>query len=508
MTTFSKLYSDFWINCDNTEIVNAGADVQLIALYLQGNAHHNMLGVYYLPLLYISSDLGLPVERIQTALDKLYQINYCKYDLKTKYMWVCNLVSEQIGKPKAKDNRIIAVRDIWKSLPSKLCFLEEIHQKYHKTFRLKLRKAPEPETIKEVITEITAKITKEEAVVKTAEAVTEKIQAEEIIVKEETTTKEIPTEEAITKTVGSQSEPTVFDMSSLKNVQDLPNGDVKSIANSPEILKSKSLNTTSNDSIIADVTKNPPEAQIATEVSTSQEDQVVIPIGGVSESVPVTFEAHQDYIQNPYDGVLEPLPSKIEERSKNLEARINKTKKEGEIQTMVPQIHIVAQARRFSVENTINKNFSSEDTQRIPLDKGLNSSPNTATNQELRLHRAVSFSEITAVFEYWKFVMNYPEAVLDKQRVHWIREGLKNFSVEKLRMAIAGVLNTPFYTGDNKQGQRYDGLHIIFSSAHKIEMFIKNCRSPPEPENKYLDQVNNWLGTKLSGCRITERKYV
>ena len=50
MKSFSKLYSDFWINYDNSEIVGLGVEAQLMALYLQGNSHHNMLGVYYLPL--------------------------------------------------------------------------------------------------------------------------------------------------------------------------------------------------------------------------------------------------------------------------------------------------------------------------------------------------------------------------------------------------------------------------------------------------------------------------
>ncbi len=145
MKHFSKLYSDFWINYDNSEVVSLGMDAQLMALYLQGNSHHNMLGVYYLPLLYIASDLKLPVEQVKTALKKLCQINYCKYDVETQHVWVCNLAFEQIGENvNAKDNRIKSIHTIWQSLPSKLEFLEEIHQRYRIDFHLEPRVFEKP----------------------------------------------------------------------------------------------------------------------------------------------------------------------------------------------------------------------------------------------------------------------------------------------------------------------------------------------------------------------------
>ncbi|MEI8055473.1 MAG: hypothetical protein WCH10_05710 [bacterium] len=39
MKPFTKLYSDFWINPDNAELMQLGLDAQLMALYLQGNSH-------------------------------------------------------------------------------------------------------------------------------------------------------------------------------------------------------------------------------------------------------------------------------------------------------------------------------------------------------------------------------------------------------------------------------------------------------------------------------------
>jgi len=143
MKTFSKLYSDFWINPDNTELMQLGLDAQLMALYLQGNSHHNMLGVYYLPLLYAASDLKLSVKKVQTTLKKLCDISYCKYDAKTQYIWTCNMALEQIGAEidtkDNKDNRIKAIQAIWNSLPIQIEFLTEVYDKYHSIFRLNSR---------------------------------------------------------------------------------------------------------------------------------------------------------------------------------------------------------------------------------------------------------------------------------------------------------------------------------------------------------------------------------
>lgn len=137
---FTKLYSDFWINPDNAELMQLGIDAKLMAIYLQGNPHHNMLGVYYLPILYAASDLKQSIKKIQSALKKLCELSYCKYDEKAQYIWVCNVAREQLGEDvDAKDNRIKTIQAIWDSLPIKIEFLPEVYNKYHNAFNLKSR---------------------------------------------------------------------------------------------------------------------------------------------------------------------------------------------------------------------------------------------------------------------------------------------------------------------------------------------------------------------------------
>ena len=140
MKSFTKFYSDFWINPDHAALMQLGADAKLMAIYLQGNAHHNMLGVYYLPLLYSASDLKQSVKKVRSALEKLYNLSYCQYDEQTQYIWVCNMALEQLGEEiDAKDNRIKAMQTIWNSLPQQISFLPQIYDKYHRIFNLKSR---------------------------------------------------------------------------------------------------------------------------------------------------------------------------------------------------------------------------------------------------------------------------------------------------------------------------------------------------------------------------------
>lgn len=140
MKNFTKLSSDFWINYENSELINSGTDAQLMALYLVGNSHHNMLGVYYLPMSYIANDVKLSLEQVKITLQKLCKVNYCKYDEKTQYIWVCNMASEQMGENiDVKDKRIKSLQSIWKSLPLCLVFLQEVYQKYCAVFYLEER---------------------------------------------------------------------------------------------------------------------------------------------------------------------------------------------------------------------------------------------------------------------------------------------------------------------------------------------------------------------------------
>jgi DNA-binding transcriptional regulator YdaS (Cro superfamily) len=92
--------------------------------------------------------------------------------------------------------------------------------------------------------------------------------------------------------------------------------------------------------------------------------------------------------------------------------------------------------------------------------------------------------EVLRIFAHWKSVMKHPKALLDEKREEIILHALKSgYTVSQLCEAISGCAKTPHNMGENEQGQRYDGVHIILRDADQIERFITNFHNPPTSIN-------------------------
>lgn len=134
MREFAKISPQFWINEQGKKIKKLGVESQLIALYLLTNPHANMIGIYYLPIAFISHEVGLTHEEANDGLQNLMKSEFCSYDHDTEYVWVHEFAFEQIGEQlKYSDNRVKAINDAFSSLPT-LPFLEKFYDKYAKSF--------------------------------------------------------------------------------------------------------------------------------------------------------------------------------------------------------------------------------------------------------------------------------------------------------------------------------------------------------------------------------------
>ena len=97
----------------------------------------------------------------------------------------------------------------------------------------------------------------------------------------------------------------------------------------------------------------------------------------------------------------------------------------------------------------------------------------------------VDSKSITEIFEYWKTLMQHPQAQLDPKRKKLIARALSlGYSLEALCEAIRGCSITPHNQGHNDRGQRYDGLHIILRDSDQIDRFIHNAKHPPRILNE------------------------
>lgn len=78
------------------------------------------------------------------------------------------------------------------------------------------------------------------------------------------------------------------------------------------------------------------------------------------------------------------------------------------------------------------------------------------------------------------------------------------YTVTQLQAAIRGCSLTPNNIGENEQGQRYDGLHVILRDADQIDRFIRNCHNPPkrrtQADQLFADNLaagDRWLAKKV-----------
>src|SRR4051812_9077273 len=78
LSYYSKITSRFWTG-DTGRALRGDLAAQVVASYLITCAHANMLGFYALPVAYISTDTGIPIEGASKALQRLCDEGFCKY---------------------------------------------------------------------------------------------------------------------------------------------------------------------------------------------------------------------------------------------------------------------------------------------------------------------------------------------------------------------------------------------------------------------------------------------
>jgi hypothetical protein len=62
MRDYARVSPQFWIGSTGKAIRKRGMECQMVALYLMTSPHSNMLGLYYLPVVYIANDTGMTIE--------------------------------------------------------------------------------------------------------------------------------------------------------------------------------------------------------------------------------------------------------------------------------------------------------------------------------------------------------------------------------------------------------------------------------------------------------------
>lgn len=140
MRDYATVAPQFWLGKTGRELRRQGAEAQVVSFYLMTSPHANMLGLYYLPILYIAHETGLGLEGASKGLKSSIEAGFCSYDEDTEMVWVHEMAAYQVGKAlKPGDNRCAGVRNEYASIPENP-FLSLFYERYKTDFHLNLKR--------------------------------------------------------------------------------------------------------------------------------------------------------------------------------------------------------------------------------------------------------------------------------------------------------------------------------------------------------------------------------
>lgn len=115
MREFAQVMPTFWTG-ETGKAIKGKPELQVLAFYLITNPHANALGLYYLPIPFITHETGLTEKKVREGFRKLG--DFCKYDAASEFVWVTEMASFQLGNMSATDNRMKGLLRAWQGLPA------------------------------------------------------------------------------------------------------------------------------------------------------------------------------------------------------------------------------------------------------------------------------------------------------------------------------------------------------------------------------------------------------
>ncbi|CEI51527.1 Primosomal protein I [Acinetobacter bereziniae] len=133
MRDYAKISPNFWAGTTGKELRKCPESL-IVSMYLISCPHANMLGLFYVPLLYIAHETGLGLEGASKGLRWAENAGFCSYDQDTEIVWVHEMARFQIADQlKPSDKRSIGAQNEYNSLPSNP-YLASFYDKYSKAF--------------------------------------------------------------------------------------------------------------------------------------------------------------------------------------------------------------------------------------------------------------------------------------------------------------------------------------------------------------------------------------
>ena len=136
MREYARVSPRFWTGKTGHWLREQGRDLQVLALYLITCPNANMIGLYYLPLLIIAHETGLPMHGIKKGLQRLAEGGFAHYDQTSEIVWVPAMVRFQIGETVKQDDKR-AKGILRELLQVQTCpFAKDFFEKYRTVYHL------------------------------------------------------------------------------------------------------------------------------------------------------------------------------------------------------------------------------------------------------------------------------------------------------------------------------------------------------------------------------------
>ncbi|HAV2815971.1 MULTISPECIES: hypothetical protein [Acinetobacter calcoaceticus/baumannii complex] len=133
MRDYGKVSPHFWTGSTGKKLREC-PDSIVVAMYLMTCPHANMLGLYYMPLLYVAHETGLGLEGAKKGLEWACEAGFCSYDEVSEMVWVHEMARFQVAESlKPTDNRCKGIQKDYDSLPANP-FLSSFYEKYATAF--------------------------------------------------------------------------------------------------------------------------------------------------------------------------------------------------------------------------------------------------------------------------------------------------------------------------------------------------------------------------------------
>lgn len=145
MRDYAKIAPQFWIG-ETGRKLRGNPEAQIVGFYLISNPHSNMIGMYYLPVMFIAHETGLTVEGASKGLARCIEAEFCGYDQTAEVVWVYEMARFQIDAYlNPGDKRCAGVQNTYNDLPQNR-FLPEFFDKYEDPFHLKEKRLSSEKT--------------------------------------------------------------------------------------------------------------------------------------------------------------------------------------------------------------------------------------------------------------------------------------------------------------------------------------------------------------------------